>query len=113
MLQRGLPKHHGTRRKQCSTIGWGHSWASTMRGAGGRDRGASQLYARRCLLLQAVAIGALMAPDMARGQVAATLPEVTVTAPRPAPARQAAPVATPVRAARSAPVAAPAPSPAS
>jgi iron complex outermembrane receptor protein len=63
--------------------------------------------------LQAVAIGALMAPHVARSQVAATLPEVTVAAPRPAPVRRAAPAAKPARAARPARVAAPAPSPAS
>ena len=51
--------------------------------------------------------------DAARGQVAATLPEVTVAAPRPAPVRRAAPTAKPARAARPARVAAPAPSPAS
>src|SRR6516164_4934657 len=73
----------------CSTICRGCSWASTMRGAGGRDRGASQLYARRCLLLQAVAIGALMLLDVAWGQVTETLPEVTVSAPRRAPVRRA------------------------
>jgi len=63
--------------------------------------------------VQAVAIGALMAPHVARSQVAATLPEVTVAAPRPAPVRRAAPAAKPARAARPARVAAPAPSPAS
>jgi len=68
-------------------------------------------------LLQAAAVGALtlpsalMVPDGAWGQVAATLPEVTVTAPRPAPVRRAAPAAAPARAARTARVPAPAPSP--
>ena len=46
---------------------------------GGRDRGTSRLCARRQRLLQAVAIGALMLPDVAWGQVTETLPEVTVT----------------------------------
>jgi iron complex outermembrane receptor protein len=54
-----------------------------------------------------------MAPHVARSQVAATLPEVTVAAPRPVPVRRAAPAAKPARAARPARVAAPAPSPAS
>jgi outer membrane receptor protein involved in Fe transport len=36
-------------------------------------------------LLEAAAVGALMLPGAAWGQAAATLPEVTVTAPRPAP----------------------------
>src|SRR5712671_3714109 len=81
---------------------------------GGRDRAStSRLRARRRRLLQAVAIGALMLPEATWGEVAATLPEVTVAAPRPAPVRRAAPAAKPARAARPARVAAPAPSPAS
>src|SRR5262249_34467641 len=59
--------------------------ASVVRG--GRDRGASRLCARRRRLLQAVALGALMLPDVAWGQVTETLPEVTVTGPRPSPVR--------------------------
>ena len=94
----------------CSTICRGCSWASTMRGAGGRDRGASQLYARRCLVLQAVAIGALMLLDVAWGQVMETLPEVTVSAPRRAPVRRAAPTARPAPSTPSTRVSAPAPS---
>src|SRR6516164_11429417 len=68
-----------------------------MRGSGGRDRGASQLYGRRSLLSQTFAIGALMLPEVAWGQVTETLPEVTVSAPRPAPVRRAAPTARPAR----------------
>src|SRR5262249_41157663 len=90
-----------------------------MRGAGGCGGGASRPAAAKRRLLQAAALGALTlpsaltAPHAARGQVAATLPEVTVTAPRPAPVRRAAPTAAPARAVRSARVSAPAPSPAS
>src|SRR5262249_56159120 len=88
-----------------------------MGGAEGCGRGASRLAAGKRRLLQAAAVGALilpgalMVPDGAWGQVAATLPEVTVTAPRPAPVRRAAPAAAPARAARTARVPAPAPSP--
>src|SRR6516165_9769607 len=56
-----------------------------MRAGGGRNQGASQLYGRRSLLSQTFAIGALMLPNVAWGQVTETLPEVTVSAPRPAP----------------------------
>src|SRR5262249_2176892 len=56
-----------------------------MRAGGGRNQGASQLYGCRFLLSQTFAIGALMLPDVAWGQVTETLPEVTVSAPRPAP----------------------------
>ena len=90
-----------------------------MRGAGGYGRDASRLAAAKRRLLRAAALGALASSgaltgvDAARGQVAATLPEVTVAAPRPAPVRRAAPTAKPARAARPARVAAPAPSPAS
>src|SRR5262249_61147218 len=91
MFQRRLPKHHGTRCRGCSTICRGCSWACTMRGAGGRGRGAAQLYGRRSLLSQTFAIGALMLPEVAWGQVTETLPEVTVWGPRPAPIRLAHP----------------------
>jgi iron complex outermembrane recepter protein len=90
-----------------------------MGGAGGYGRDASRLAAAKGRLLRAAALGALASSggltgmDAARGQVAATLPEVTVAAPRPAPVRRAAPAAKPARAARPARVAAPAPSPAS
>jgi hypothetical protein len=77
---------------------------------GGRDQGASQLYGRRSLLSQTFAIGALMLPDVAWGQATETLPEVTVSAPRPAPVRRAAPTARPARSTLSARVSAPAPS---
>jgi iron complex outermembrane recepter protein len=89
-----------------------------MRGVGGYGRGASRLATAKRRLLQAAAIvalplpGALMLADVACGQVAATLPEVTVTAPRPPPVRRAARATTPARAARPARVSAPAPSPA-
>jgi iron complex outermembrane receptor protein len=81
-----------------------------MREAGGHHRGASRLAAAKRRLLGAAAFGALILPDTAWGQAAATLPEVTVTAPRPtaAPARprRAAPAPTrPAPAAPAAPVA--------
>src|SRR5262245_16780299 len=60
-----------------------------MRGALGRDRKPSRLAAGKRLLLGAAALSALILPDAASsvawGQASATLPEVTVTAPRPAP----------------------------
>jgi iron complex outermembrane receptor protein len=89
-----------------------------MRGVGGYGRGASRLATAKRRLLQAAAIvalplpGALMLADVACGQVAATLPEVTVTAPRPPPVRRAARATTPARVARPARVSAPAPAPA-
>src|SRR5262249_11619495 len=70
-----------------------------MRAGGGRNQGASQLYGRRSLLSQTFAIGALMLPNVAWGQVTETLPEVTVSAPRPAPVRRATPAAAPARSA--------------
>src|SRR5260370_39191881 len=88
-----------------------------MRGAGGYGRDASRLAAAKRRLLRAAALGALASSggltgmDAARGQVAATLPEVTVAAPRPAPVRRAAPAAQPARAARPPRRAGPAPSP--
>jgi len=81
-----------------------------MRAGGGRNQGASQLYGRRSLLSQTFAIGALMLPDVAWGQVTETLPEVTVSAPRPPPIRRAAPTARPARSTPSTRVSAPAPS---
>jgi len=81
-----------------------------MRAGGRRNQGASQLYGRRRLLSQTFAIGALMLPDGAWGQVTETLPEVTVSAPRPAPVRRAAPTARPARSTPSARVSAPGPS---
>ena len=81
-----------------------------MRAGGERDRGAL-LYARQRPLLQTFVIGALMLPEAAWGQVAETLPEVTVTAPRPAPVRRATPATAPTRTAPSRRVSAPAPSP--
>jgi iron complex outermembrane recepter protein len=68
-------------------------------------------------LLQATAVGALtlpgalMFPNVASGQIAVTLPEVTVTAPRRPPAQRAARAVAPPGAAQSARVSAPAPSP--
>src|SRR3981081_694720 len=82
-----------------------------MRGAGKRDRGTSRLSDRRRRLLQAAARGALMVPEAAWGQTAATLPEVTVVAPRPAPPPPRRQVPAPRRAAVSRAVA-PAPLPA-
>jgi iron complex outermembrane receptor protein len=55
-----------------------------------------------------LAIGALMLPEAAWGQVAETLPEVTVTAPRPAPVRRPTQAATRARSAPSTRVSAPA-----
>src|SRR5690349_20416672 len=90
-----------------------------MRGAGGRGRGASRLAAAKRRLLQAVRLGALASScalirvDAAWGQISETLPEVTVTAPRPAPRRPQTPrpvKPTPRRAASPAP-AAPEPAP--
>src|SRR5262249_12043614 len=101
MFQRGLPKHHGTRGRECSTICRGHSWASAMRAAGGGGRGASRLTAGKRRLLQGAAVGTLTLPgalmllDVAWAQVGETLPEVTVTAPLPAPVRRAAPAVAP------------------
>src|SRR5712691_3653230 len=75
-----------------------------MRGTGGR-RTASRLAAGKRRLLQAAAVGALTLPagltfpDVGWTQVAVTLPEVTVTAPRPSPA----PVGRAVRAGTPAP----------
>jgi iron complex outermembrane receptor protein len=76
-----------------------------MREAGGRNRDVSRLAAAKRRLLGAAAFSALILPDTAWGQAAATLPEVTVSAPRPtaAPARRAAPA--PTRPARAAPAA--------
>src|SRR5215510_5153576 len=51
-----------------------------MRAGGGRNQGASQLYGRRSLLSQSFAIGALMLPDVASGQV--TVWRSTVKSPR-------------------------------
>src|SRR6516164_653671 len=62
-----------------------------MCGAEGCSRGASRLAAGKRRLLQAAALGALASPgaligvDAAWGQISETLPEVRVSAPRPAP----------------------------
>jgi iron complex outermembrane recepter protein len=86
----------------------GNSPVGAMRGAGGCGRGASRLVTAKRRLLQAAAVGAVTlpgaftSPDVASGQVATTLPEVTVTAPRPPPVRRAARAVTPTRAGRSA-----------
>src|SRR5262245_39933903 len=93
-----------------------------MCGAGGYGRGASRLTAAKRRLLRAAALGALASSgaltgvDAAWGQISETLPEVTVSAPRPAPRppRRAEPA--PRRAAPSAPERlepAPAPAPVS
>jgi iron complex outermembrane recepter protein len=95
---------------------WGNSLVGVMRGAGGC--GASRLATAKRRLLQAAAVGALTlpgaftSPDVASAQVATTLPEVTVTAPRPPPVRRAARAVAPSRAGRSVRVSAPTPSPA-
>src|SRR5215467_730979 len=95
-----------------------------MRGVGGHGRDASRLAAAKRRLLRAVALGALASPgaligmDAAWGQISETLPEVTVSAPRPKPRppRRAEPA--PRRTAASAPAtrepapAAPEPAPA-
>src|SRR5438132_10544346 len=79
-----------------------------MRGRSERGRGVSRAYARRRALLQIFAMGALIVSEAAKGQVVETLPEVTVTAPRPAPVRRAARVRAPAGPARSARISAPA-----
>src|SRR5262249_31944020 len=90
-----------------------------MRGAGGRGRRTSGLTARKRCLLLSTAVGTLTLPgavmllDVAWAQVGETLPEVTVTAPRPSPprVRRPTPAHTPARSAPSTRVSAPAPSP--
>src|SRR5215813_5237696 len=80
-----------------------------MRGAGGYGRDASRLAAGKRRLLRAAALGALASSgaltgvDPVWGQISETLPEVTVSAPRPKPRppRRAEPAAR--RAAPSAP----------
>ena len=80
-----------------------------MRGAGGYGRDASRLAAAKRRLLRAAALGALASSgaltgvDAVWGQISETLPEVTVSAPRPKPRppRRAEPAAR--RAAPSAP----------
>src|SRR6516225_10042510 len=90
-----------------------------MRGAGGDGRDASRLAAAKRRLLRAAALGALASSgaltgvDAAWGQISETLPEVTVSAPRPKPRppRRAEPA--PRRTASSAPATRePAPAPA-
>jgi hypothetical protein len=109
MFQSELPKHPGTPARELSD-----SWLGIFVGpsavCGGRNRSRSRLCARRRRLLQAVAISVLMLPEATWGQVTETLPEVTVTAPRPAPVRRTAPAAAPARPAPSRRVSAPAPS---
>lgn len=88
-----------------------------MRGAGGSGCDPARRSAVRRRLLQTVAVGVLLLPaalalrQPALGQAAATLPEVTVTPPRP----PSAPPRRPTRAARPAPAReaarAPAPTP--
>src|SRR5437868_5070676 len=89
-----------------------------MRGAGARSRRASRLAAAKRRLLQAAMLGALsgalIRADAAWGQISETLPEVTVTAPRPAPRqpRPPRPVKPAPRPAASPAPAAPEPTPA-
>src|SRR5262244_1892206 len=72
----------------CSRI-WGNLPVGAMRGAGGCGRDASRLAAAKRRLLRAAALGALASSgaltgvDAAWGQISETLPEVTVSAPRP------------------------------
>jgi iron complex outermembrane recepter protein len=106
MFRYELAKRHETRNGRMSQNLEGNSPVGAMRRVGGRGRGASRLATAKRRLLQAAAIGALPLPgalmlaDVASGQVAATLPEVTVTAAAP---RSAPPRRRPVRAARPAP----------
>src|SRR6476661_1324694 len=89
----------------------GEVGGGVVRGASRRCRDESRLAVRKRRLLEAAAWGALILPglavlpEVAWSQVAATLPEVTVVAPRPAPSppRRQAPAAR--RAAASPPVA--------
>src|SRR5215831_13787363 len=90
-----------------------------MCGAEGCDRGASRLAAGKRRLLQDAAVGALTLPgaligvDAAWGQISETLPEVTVSAPRPVPRPPRRPTPAPRRAAPSpAATSEPAPAPA-
>ena len=82
-----------------------------MLGTRGLDRDGSRSAAWKRRLLGAVAIGTLPFPlsmavsELAWGQVAATLPEVTVVAPRPAPTPPRRQAPAPRRAAVSPPVA--------
>src|SRR5262249_26428550 len=90
-----------------------------MRGAGGCSGRAARLAAGERRLLQAPALGglasarALIGVDAAWGQVSETLPEVTVSAPRPAHRPPRRPTPAPRRAAPSPPeTSEPAPAPA-
>src|SRR5262245_52073574 len=90
-----------------------------MCGAGGYGRGASRLAAAKRRLLRAAALGALASSgaltgvDAAWGQISETLPEVTVSAPRPVPRPPRRPAPAPRRAAPSPPeTSEPAPAPA-
>src|SRR5215471_3453562 len=89
-----------------------------MRGAGGDGRDASRLAAAKRRLLRAAALGALSSGaltgvDAAWGQISETLPEVTVSAPRPVPRPPRRPAPAPRRAAPSPPeTSGPAPAPA-
>src|SRR5262245_22506866 len=80
-----------------------------MRGAGGYGRDVSRLAAAKRRLLRAAALGALASSgaligmDAAWGQISETLPEVRVSAPRPAPRPPRRPEPAPRRAASSAP----------
>lgn len=101
-----LAKRHETRSWRMFQNLEGNSPVGAMRGAGGCGRGASRLATAKRRLLQVAAVcavtlpGAVTSPDVASGQVATTLPEVTVTAPRPPPVRRAARAVTPTPAAR-------------
>src|SRR5262249_46726298 len=116
MFQCELPKSHRTAPREYSNALGVFVGACGVCVAGGRGRAASRLEVSKRRLLGAVAVSALLLPDaftlprVAWAQVTETLPEVIVTAPRPALVRRATPAATPARSAPSRRVSAPAPS---
>src|SRR6476620_603606 len=92
MFQPRLAKRNKTLDPEMPESVTGEFGGVVMRGVGGRFRDRSRLAAGKRRLRQAAALGALLLPgapmisEVAWGQAAATLPEVTVVAPRPAPA---------------------------
>ena len=112
-----LPKHHETCTGRMFQNLWQNSSIGAMRGVGERRRVVSRLATAKRSLLRAAAVGAMTVPGAlmspsACGQVAETLPEVTITAPRPPPARRVARAVTHARSApatRVSPPAAPTP----
>src|SRR4051794_26689562 len=91
MFQPRLAKRNRTLDFECPRVERGKSGGGVVREACTRYRGGSRLPAGKRRLRQAAALGALilpgaaMLPQAAWGQASATLPEVTVVAPRPAP----------------------------